>query len=522
MAAWLVQALLVGGMLAAAARIFEECARLAGLPRRFVWLFALLATISLAAFAPFRSSAPESSPGALPAARIVDGGAVSAARPTAESGPAAWLHAVWSVPRAVLASSLDRAAAVSRAGMESGASRVFITLWLACSLALLLTFAATVRRFCAAGHRWPVREVAGQRVRVSPSAGPAVFGVIRPEIVVPEWLLGSNAAQQRLVVQHEREHVRGGDPMLLAVGGLALVAMPWHPVIWWMVARLRLTIELDCDARVLRRGTPPSLYGHLLVDIAGQRSGLPFGAVALAAAPSHLERRLVAMTSRRPRHAAARGIVLAVFASLLVFTACESELPSGPEIEAMDVADAERRMAAVGALAADRQVRYYVDGELVATDAAMSLDPDAITRIEVVRGEEAAIHVTTTAGAAERELRLPATAEAAERARRLHATAEEFVARADALVERRSDAHGSAADGSVEVRQRTVRASSSFDGILLVNDERRDARALARLRPDDIESIEVIKGPAAARLFNDPAAENGVIRVTLKPGASLR
>ncbi|MFP4622689.1 MAG: M56 family metallopeptidase, partial [Gemmatimonadota bacterium] len=49
-------------------------------------------------------------------------------------------------------------------------------------------------------------------VRVAPAAGPAVMGLRCPEIVVPAWLLEASPEEQRLVVLHEREHLRAGVP----------------------------------------------------------------------------------------------------------------------------------------------------------------------------------------------------------------------------------------------------------------------------------------------------------------------
>ncbi|HSW31837.1 MAG TPA: hypothetical protein VLH75_20305 [Longimicrobiales bacterium] len=38
----------------------------------------------------------------------------------------------------------------------------------------------------------------------------------------------------------------------------------------------------------------------------------------------------------------------------------------------------------------------------------------------------------------------------------------------------------------------------------------------------DIASIEVVKGAAAVQAYDDPAAHNGVIRITLTPGITFR
>jgi hypothetical protein len=88
-----------------------------------------------------------------------------------------------------------------------------------------------------------------------------------------------------------------------------VVLMPWHPVLWWSWRRLRLALEVDCDARVLRREASPKQYGHLLLLVSHHRSTAPRGQRALMslAAPlspqaSQLKQRIDAMTTRPTKH----------------------------------------------------------------------------------------------------------------------------------------------------------------------------------------------------------------------------
>ena len=59
--------------------------------------------------------------------------------------------------------------------------------------------------------------------------------------------------------------------------------------------------------------------------------------------------------------------------------------------------------------------------------------------------------------------------------------------------------------------------SGSYGGFGTANNTRRETSALDMLNPDDIESIEVIKGPAAATLYGADAAA-GVIQIITKKG----
>src|SRR2546428_4222727 len=95
--------------------------------------------------------------------------------------------------------------------------------------------------------------------------GPAVAGLWPPRIVLPEWALRLGDRERRLMLAHEDQHVRAWDPWLLAAAMSLLVLAPWNPVLWWQVRRLRLAVEMGCDARVLAHdGGAPAYRGRLL------------------------------------------------------------------------------------------------------------------------------------------------------------------------------------------------------------------------------------------------------------------
>ena len=204
----------------------------------------------------------------------------------------------------------------------------FVAAWGVGSAVLLALFVAVNVRLARARRRWPSSQTCGTAVRVAPDSGPAVLGLLRAEIVVPRSLLERSAEEQRLILAHEREHLRARDHLLLAGAWLVAIALPWHPAVWVLLGRLRLAIELDCDARVLRGGESPKSYGALLIDVAAHHGGIRIGALALADGPSHLERRILAMNAPRKRHALAYGALLCGRRALLVLAACEAKIPT--------------------------------------------------------------------------------------------------------------------------------------------------------------------------------------------------
>jgi beta-lactamase regulating signal transducer with metallopeptidase domain len=108
-------------------------------------------------------------------------------------------------------------------------------------------------------------------VLLAPAIGPAVVGALRPTIVVPEWSLDLSDEQRALMLAHEREHVRARDPLVLHAAAMVALLMPWNVAAWWLNRRLRLAVELDCDARVLAGGRDARSYGALLLDVCARR-----------------------------------------------------------------------------------------------------------------------------------------------------------------------------------------------------------------------------------------------------------
>src|SRR5690606_31668249 len=171
---------------------------------------------------------------------------------------------------------------------------------------------------------WPRRRLAhgGEPVDVlvSERLGPAIFGLLRPRIVVPGWLLEAPHEQQALVLRHEREHAAAGDPLLLAAALLLVALAPWNPVLWWQLSRLRASIELDCDARVVGSGASPLEYSEALLAVRRRPVSAPLPAVALTEPVSRLESRIRALLSApsRLRRAAALASSPLVIVALVV------------------------------------------------------------------------------------------------------------------------------------------------------------------------------------------------------------
>ena len=298
--AWMLSALVFTACMASAAAAADSLARSFGRPTRWLWCTALAAATIWPILVPAAVNT-------LPQVRLT----------------AARLPAVSVLP--------DGAALLgSPSTPVSGAAEILLLLAWAVASALLV-----VRLVRGAGALRSIRDRAerctldGVSVLVTETLGPATIGLRRGDVIVPRTMLALDASLRDLVLRHEREHCLAKDPRLLLASSVAVALFPWNAPLWLIARRLRLALEIDCDARVLASGAEPKRYGQLLLWIA-QHPGTIALAPMLVAGQSHLERRIVAMRSRlaRPRTAQlclAAGVLVAA-----TFAACSEGSPNGP------------------------------------------------------------------------------------------------------------------------------------------------------------------------------------------------
>lgn len=155
-------------------------------------------------------------------------------------------------------------------------------------------------------HGLEERTVLGTRVRLTDAVGPSAVGTLSPGILLPQWAAELDEPLLTLVLQHEREHLAARDPLLLLGALVAVVLVPWNLPIWWAWQRLRLAMEVDCDARVLRAQPDVRRYAQLLLLTAQHVVRTPWASrpVMSVAAPlqphtSHLASRIRTMTHAR-------------------------------------------------------------------------------------------------------------------------------------------------------------------------------------------------------------------------------
>jgi TonB family protein len=299
-------AVLVATLAGIAAAAGERTLRLWGRQARWAWVAALAASLALPAAA---ALLPRPVPRVAGDARLVSG---------VRTLPPVVVRAESTVLGALVGAARRVAASVARLDGELAMAWGVLSL---IAIARLAYGAAALRR---ARRGWRAEVVDTTPVLVARDAGPLVYGARQPRVVLPEWALALEGARRAMILRHEVEHARQRDPALLAAGALAVALMPWNPAAWWQLRRLRLAVELDCDARVLRAHPDVARYGLLLLDVA-RRAAPAWSGPALAAAlvepTTDLERRIATMRTKSPRHRVLRSAALALVGAAATFGA---------------------------------------------------------------------------------------------------------------------------------------------------------------------------------------------------------
>ena len=285
----MLRTMVVGAFATAAALLFERGLAHLGVGRRHAWTFALLATALLPFLPQFTETAR--------------------------------------VPDVVPTIGANEIVLRATSNVASGLSfDVGLAAWLVLSAIVCMAYLISFVRLLHVRRSWRPAQIARQAVFLSDRFGPAVFGFVRPHIVVPRWVEESPAAEQELIVLHEREHIRARDQLQLLLAIAATATMPWNPFAWIQARRLRFTIEADCDQRVLAAAPDRATYASLLVNVGSRQMGLLL-TPALAEHRNGLERRLGMLAQQliRNRWKAAGLFVIGL---LVAGVACESRLPS--------------------------------------------------------------------------------------------------------------------------------------------------------------------------------------------------
>jgi bla regulator protein BlaR1 len=115
----------------------------------------------------------------------------------------------------------------------------------------------------------PLRMNVGVNVMSSPALlEPGVFGIWRPALLVPEGIAERLTAEQLdAIVAHELCHVRRRDNLVAAIHMVVEALFWFHPLVWWIGARMVEERERACDEEVVRSGKEPEVYAEGILKV---------------------------------------------------------------------------------------------------------------------------------------------------------------------------------------------------------------------------------------------------------------
>jgi len=128
---------------------------------------------------------------------------------------------------------------------------------------------------------------------------PGVFGIRRPVLLLPAGITERlTSAQMEAIFAHELCHVRRRDNLAAAIHMLVEAIFWFHPLVWWLGARLVAERERACDEEVLQSGRDPQAYAEGILTVCKHYLESPL-ACAAGVTGSDLKRRIEAIMTRR-------------------------------------------------------------------------------------------------------------------------------------------------------------------------------------------------------------------------------
>jgi bla regulator protein BlaR1 len=167
---------------------------------------------------------------------------------------------------------------------------------------------------------------------------PALFGFIRPRLLLPKGIIESLGIEQlRHIFLHELAHLKRHD---IGFGWLMALCQAIHwfnPLVWYGFYRMRLDRELACDALVLSHTQPDESpqYGQTIINLLElfvQRRRLPSLAGVLED-KSQLKRRIemIAQTKKNSYQWSNIAVVLIILLGCVTLTDARSEEKEQPQ-----------------------------------------------------------------------------------------------------------------------------------------------------------------------------------------------
>jgi TonB family protein len=110
---------------------------------------------------------------------------------------------------------------------------------------------------------------------------PGILGILRPKLLWPAGLSARlSDAELEAILSHEACHVDRRDNVSALIHMVVETAFWFHPLVWWLGARLVNERERACDEEVLTMGTDQHSYAEGILKVCGFCLGAPQAFVA--------------------------------------------------------------------------------------------------------------------------------------------------------------------------------------------------------------------------------------------------
>lgn len=129
---------------------------------------------------------------------------------------------------------------------------------------------------------------------------PGVVGFFRPILLLPEGIAECLTPRQlEAVLAHELCHVRRRDNLTSAIHMIVEAVFWFHPLVWWIGARLVDERERACDEAVLSLGNEPRVYAEGILSVCKTYVESPLRCVS-GVTGSDLKKRIHQILTGRP------------------------------------------------------------------------------------------------------------------------------------------------------------------------------------------------------------------------------
>jgi uncharacterized protein (TIGR03435 family) len=215
---------------------------------------------------------------------------------------------------------------------------IMIGLW-ACGFSgvALIRFRGWLRIRAAVRSSAPIDIPVTVDVRSSPGLlEPGVVGLFRPTLLLPAGIVQRlTPPQLETVLAHELCHVRRRDNITSAIHMIVEAVFWFHPLVWWIGARLVEERERACDESVLSLGSEPHDYAEAILNVCKLYVESPLACVS-GVSGSDLKARIQAILAGRiaGKLTLAKKAVLVVAGAIVIAAPIAVGVMNAPAIRA--------------------------------------------------------------------------------------------------------------------------------------------------------------------------------------------